>query len=204
MAGAEQTTKGTGYDAFVARYSLDLLAKDAVPAPFSFAPKLNVQPGSQQTSAAAQITGVVGSVPISIVGGNFAQYCISLTSGCLCEVQAFTNVNLTINNNQFVCVRQVAALITPGLARATVIIGGGWGNFLVTTGTEIATPCTLDVDGNGMQDALTDGLMILRALFGLTGTAVTNAAIGDGTPTRTTWAQIQPYLNGNCGGSFAP
>ncbi len=65
-------------------------------------------------------------------------------------------------------------------------------------------PCELDVDGNGTIDALTDGLLVLRAMFGLTGTAVTNGAIGAGNPSRTTWAQIQPYLNGNCGSNFAP
>jgi predicted outer membrane repeat protein len=62
--------------------------------------------------------------------------------------------------------------------------------------------CTLDVDGNHSIDPLTDGLIIVRAMFGMTGTSVTNAAIGNGA-TRTTWAQIQPYLNGNCGTSFA-
>jgi hypothetical protein len=64
--------------------------------------------------------------------------------------------------------------------------------------------CSLDLDGNGSVDALTDGLMILRAMFGLTGTAVTNGAIGGGKPIRTSWAQIQPYLNGNCGTGFVP
>ena len=54
--------------------------------------------------------------------------------------------------------------------------------------------CLLDIDGNGKVDALTDGLMILRALFGLTGTSVTAGAIGTGA-TRTTWAQIQPMIN---------
>ena len=44
--------------------------------------------------------------------------------------------------------------------------------------------------------------MLLRAMFGLTGTAVTNSAVGDGA-SRTTWSQIQPYLNGNCGTGFA-
>jgi uncharacterized protein DUF1566 len=66
-----------------------------------------------------------------------------------------------------------------------------------------ALPCSLDVDGNSAIDALTDGLMLLRAMFGLTGTSVTNNAIG-GNPTRSTWGQIQPYLNTNCGTTFAP
>jgi len=70
--------------------------------------------------------------------------------------------------------------------------------------TTVRPPCDLDVDGNGSIDALTDGLMILRAMLGLKGTAVTNGAIGGGSPTRTTWAQLQPYLNSNCGSTFAP
>jgi hypothetical protein len=64
--------------------------------------------------------------------------------------------------------------------------------------------CSLDVDGNGAQEALTDGLIILRAMLGMTGAAVTSGTIGGGNPTRTTWATIQPYLNGNCGTNFAP
>ena len=63
--------------------------------------------------------------------------------------------------------------------------------------------CDLDVDGNGTVDALTDGLIVVRAMLGLTGTAVTTGAIGTG-PLRTTWAQIQPLLNNNCGTNFAP
>jgi len=66
----------------------------------------------------------------------------------------------------------------------------------------VANGCSLDVDGNGSKDALTDGLMILRAMFGLTGTAVTNGAIG-GNALRSNWSQIRTYLNGVCGASFA-
>jgi hypothetical protein len=45
--------------------------------------------------------------------------------------------------------------------------------------------------------------MIIRAMLGLTGTSVTSNAAGAG-GSRTTWAQLQPYLNGNCGASFSP
>ncbi len=50
----------------------------------------------------------------------------------------------------------------------------------------------LDVDGNGAVDALTDGLMIVRKLMGLTGAAITSNAIGTGA-TRTT-AEIEAYI----------
>jgi len=64
--------------------------------------------------------------------------------------------------------------------------------------------CTLDLDGNGgAPDPLTDGLLSLRAMFGLTGAAVTNGALG-AAPTRPDWTAIRNYLNANCGTSFAP
>jgi hypothetical protein len=63
--------------------------------------------------------------------------------------------------------------------------------------------CTLDLDGNGATDALTDGLLQMRALFGLTGAAVTNGALGT-SPTRPNWTAIRNYLNANCGTNFAP
>ncbi len=66
-----------------------------------------------------------------------------------------------------------------------------------------AALCALDADGNGAIDALTDGLLIMRAMFGLTGTAVTSNAIGGGVPTRTTWVQLRDFFNGSCGASFA-
>jgi hypothetical protein len=50
---------------------------------------------------------------------------------------------------------------------------------------------------------LTDSLLLMRALFGLTGTAVTNGAVG-ASATRPNWTAIRNYLNANCGSSFAP
>lgn len=57
---------------------------------------------------------------------------------------------------------------------------------------------TLDIDGNGVIETRTDGLLILRALLGFTGTAATNGALGTA-PTRNNWAAIRSYLNGSCG-----
>lgn len=59
----------------------------------------------------------------------------------------------------------------------------------------------LDVDQNGATEALTDGLMILRAMFGLTGAPVLNNALG-ANANRSTWTAIRAYLNGTCGTAF--
>jgi len=51
----------------------------------------------------------------------------------------------------------------------------------------------LDIDANGQTDALTDGLMIIRYLFGLRGQSVINNAIGIGAQ-RTTSTAIESYI----------
>jgi len=52
----------------------------------------------------------------------------------------------------------------------------------------------LDVDGNRQYDALTDGVLVIRYLFGLTGTALTSGAVG-AQPARPTATEILPFLN---------
>ena len=61
----------------------------------------------------------------------------------------------------------------------------------------------LDIDGDGNADALTDGLMLIRAMFGLTGTSVTNNAVTPGAP-RDDWTKVRGYLNASCGVNYAP
>jgi hypothetical protein len=51
----------------------------------------------------------------------------------------------------------------------------------------------LDIDGNGDLDALTDGILIVRYLFGLRGVTLTSGAVGAGC-VRCDAATIEPYL----------
>jgi hypothetical protein len=62
-----------------------------------------------------------------------------------------------------------------------------------STPTTTASAPALDVDDNGQLRALTDGLLILRRLFGLTGGPLVQGAVGPGC-TRCDAASIQPYL----------
>ena len=52
----------------------------------------------------------------------------------------------------------------------------------------------LDIDNNGALDPLTDGLLVLRFLFGFTGTTLTNNAVAGNCVTRCNAATILPYL----------
>jgi len=202
FGGAQPDRTGAG-DGFIGRFTYDLRnAAVAQPAAFSFAPVYGAAPGSLQVSAPATITGLgISPQQIAILGGNLAQFCISGTADCgNCNVRAFDTAATTIANNQSICVRQYASPLSPGGATATVLVGGGSAKFFVGTGT--SGGCALDVDGNNTVDPLTDGLLLMRAMLGLTGTAVTDFALG-ANPTRQDWTAIRNFLNGNCGTSFA-
>ncbi len=75
-----------------------------------------------------------------------------------------------------------------------------------TAAADIATHLVaqkLDIDGDSSVDAATDGLLLLRALLGLSGNAVTANALSP-CVTRTTWAQIRPHLATTCALPVAP
>ena len=57
---------------------------------------------------------------------------------------------------------------------------------------------TLDIDGNGSVDALTDGLVAMHYLFGLRGDALITGVIASDV-TRTTSAEIEVHI-----GSLTP
>jgi hypothetical protein len=55
----------------------------------------------------------------------------------------------------------------------------------------------LDIDGNGVSDASTDGVLILRYLLGFRGAALVENALATSPPaTRTLPVEIETYLQG--------
>jgi subtilisin family serine protease len=57
--------------------------------------------------------------------------------------------------------------------------------------------CLMDIDGDGQILTTTDGMILMRAMMGMTGTAVSSAA-AVGAP-RSDWTSIRAYLVGVCG-----
>jgi len=88
----------------------------------------------------------------------------------------------------------IRRVVIDGTAAAAVPEDFFLGKVLVKSTAPVAT---LDVDVSvtaTKYDALTDGLLILRYLFGLTGTSMTTGALG-GTATRTDPVAIKGYLD---------
>jgi hypothetical protein len=69
------------------------------------------------------------------------------------------------------------------------------GSYRGVFAQRLALNATLDVDGDGSTEPLTDGLLVLRFLFGFTGPTLTSGAVGAGC-TRCTPGEIEMYLAG--------
>lgn len=65
--------------------------------------------------------------------------------------------------------------------------------LLVFSTNSHAIPCSLDIDNDGNLDALTDGLLLMRHLFNLTGNALTEGAVG-ASAQRTDAGELSTFL----------
>ena len=86
-----------------------------------------------------------------------------------------------------------------GFSGDSLITGATSGSGQRTSPEEIASflndaSSELDIDGDGEDKALTDGLLLIRYLFGFTGESLTTGAIGSGA-SRTTSEEIQAYIS---------
>ena len=86
-----------------------------------------------------------------------------------------------------------------GFSGATLITGAVGSGCRYCTAAAIqsrlvALQAVLDVDDNGDVAALTDGLLVLRFLFGFTGATLVSGAIGDGAA-RSSPAAVAAYLD---------
>lgn len=203
---AQPTQGGGANDGFVSRIDTDLRLAFSNPAQFTVAPAINVLPLSVQTSAPTPVLPT-GAATVYVDGQAGSSWCASSGPACTCDLSgsAFRSDVSQIDSPQpyYVCVRQVAPAALNVISEVTLHIGAVAGTYRVTTGTIPGFGCTLDVDGSGFLDALGDGLIILRALLGMTGSAVTTNTVGQAA-TRTSWDDIRAYLNTTCGASFLP
>ncbi len=76
---------------------------------------------------------------------------------------------------------QACTLQAPGAGTwyATYRKDAGAGGEYQLSATAFGPLCSLDVDGNGLFDALTDGILLIRYLFGFRGETLTDEAIGN-------------------------
>ena len=119
---------------------------------------------------------------------------IGVTQGCVLDVDG--NGSITALTDGLMILRTML-----GLTDAAVTNGATLASAPRNTWAQIQPfvhLAALDIDGSGSTLPASDGIMLLRAMFGLTGTPVTKGAAAGGR----TWTDIRTYLNTNCGGNF--
>ena len=108
---------------------------------------------------------------------------------CSLDVDADRKVNALTDG--LLVIRYMLGLSGSALTNGIYASGGGadFGGIVTRLGV-IGANNWLDVDGNGEVKAESDGILLLRALFGLNGTAVTENALGISPRSRETLSLI--------------
>lgn len=102
---------------------------DNTPDAFSFAPKLNVEPGAVVVSDPVTITGIGSAVPISVVGGEYR-----IGTG------DWTSAPGSITAGQTLTLRHIASTSYSQDTTTTVTVGGVSASFKSTTRAESFVP----------------------------------------------------------------
>jgi|JI10StandDraft_1071094.scaffolds.fasta_scaffold77309_1 hypothetical protein len=203
-------------DATVSAFTPDLTAYNTAPDAYAFIPQSFVQngqfstPNSKRMSNEARVVftplppAPPNNVPAYITGSAGSEFCVSNTAGCCSNTavacSGFSTGWITapyrLASGDYVALRHD----TPGeaaTATTTLIIGGTATSFTSSTGSAV-TRCDLSTSiATGTLAATREGLILLRAMLGLTGTAVTA-----GTGVTSSWATLRDQFNTYCGTNF--
>ena len=132
-----------------------------------------------------------------VLSPGFWHSVIGVTQGCVIDIDG--NQTISATTDGLMLLRAMLGLTDTAVTQGATVPGAPR-----TTWAQIAPYvhlAALNLDGSGNTSAATDGVLLLRAMFGLTGTAVTNGITL--APGRT-WTDIRTYLNTQCGGNFLP
>ncbi len=160
--------------------------------PYDFAGRIYPRLANTIFSPAISLSGVTANLTNLAVAGR---------QPATCDLDADANLSVRAMTDGILALRWMLGMT--GTAATQGALGAAPGR---TGAANIATHLNLqriDIDGDSSVDAATDGVLLLRALLGLSGTAVTNGALSP-CATRTTWADIRNHLAGTCGLTVAP
>jgi len=141
------------------------------------------------------------ALTLSGVTANLTNQTLVGRQPATCDLDADANLSVRAMTDGILALRWMLGMTGPAATQGAI--------GAVPGRTEAATIAThlnlqrMDIDGDSSVDAATDGVLLLRALLGLNGAAVTNGALSP-CATRTTWTDIRAHLVGWCGLTVAP
>lgn len=186
----QQSTYAGSGDGFVSRLSTDLTAINRIPNPVTFIAQSNVPAGSLRTSNEVHLTVTPtprSNQPAYLSGQAGSQICATNTPGCCTNLPAacsgfvsgWFSEQYSFLSGDYIAVRHNAA--SPSGTAVTNLITGGVAFPFVTSTGNAAFKFNLDMNADNTLSATAEGLILLRAMLGFSGTAVT-AGTGIATP----------------------
>ncbi len=131
--------------------------------------------------------GITSTIPMSAVPGGYATWSGTSMAAPLVSGAAALLRSVQKDLAPRDVVRRLQDMATP-LQK----FGGGTTGIGQVDAAALVETCQMDIDGDGLVLPTTDGLMLMRAMMGMTGTAVSSAAVS-GSP-RSDWTAIRAYL----------
>ncbi|WP_024462157.1 hypothetical protein [Marinimicrobium sp. LS-A18] len=128
-SSSESSISSSSSSSSVSSSSSSSQSADLEPAPFSFEPQVDVEPGATLTSNTVTVSGIDAATAISVAGGQY-----SIDGG------AYTDADGEVDLDDEVRVQVTASGNFSTEASATLTIGGISGTFTVTTEAEDTTP----------------------------------------------------------------
>jgi len=141
------------------------------------------------------------ALTMSTVTANFANPTVIGRQPATCVMDADANNNVSAMTDGILALRWMLGMT--GTPATNGAIGASPGRTDPALIANHLAAQRMDIDGDSSVDAVTDGLLLLRALLGFSGDAVTHGAISP-CAMRTTWAAIRGHLAGICGLVVAP
>jgi hypothetical protein len=144
-----------------------LIYSNVNPNAFAFTDQINVDLSTLIISNSITINGISNPVSIGITGGEY-------------EINGDNNwltATSTINNNQTVRVRQTSSATNATTTNILLTVGGVSDTFSVTT---LGSKINLNIDGSTGVNALTDGVLVVRYLFGFRGNTLIDGVVANG------------------------
>ena len=141
------------------------------------------------------------AVNFTSLTANAAAPAVSARSPATCVLDADNNGSIGSFTDGVLALRWML-----GITGTSATIGAIGPLAQRTLAADIATHLNaqkLDVDGDSSVDIATDGVLLLRALLGLSGGAVIANAVSP-CATRTSWADIRAHLATTCALTTAP
>ena len=141
------------------------------------------------------------AISMSVLTNNLAIPAITGRQPASCVLDADANGNVSAMTDGLLALRWMLGMT--GIAATQGAIGAAPGRTLALDIKNHLDAQRLDIDGDSSVDAATDGVLLLRALLGLSGNAVIGSAVSP-CATRTTWADIRAHMATTCGLALAP